>query len=48
MATVSFPAMPEFSFAARPLKTVNVMRFPLLSPYVHKAVADVVGGFIAH
>lgn len=45
--TISFPDMPNFTLAARPLKTVNVMRLPLLSEYVHKAVAQVLSSFIA-
>ena len=39
--------MPEFTLSARPLKTLNVMRLPMLSDYVHAAVADVLGAFIA-
>jgi len=45
--TVSFPNMPNFTLAARPLKSINVMRLPLLSEYVHKAVAEVLSSFIA-
>jgi Ca2+-dependent lipid-binding protein len=39
--------MPVFTLSTRPLRTVNVMRFPLLSDYVRAAVADIISGFIA-
>lgn len=39
--------MPQFTLSARPLKTLNVMRLPLLSDYVHYAVSDIVSAFIA-
>ena len=44
---VTFPEVPVFSIAVRPLKALNVMRLPLLSSYVHHAVADVISQFLA-
>lgn len=44
---MSFPEMPQFTLSARPLRTLNVMRLPLLSDYVHYAITDIVGAFLA-
>lgn len=39
--------MPAFTLAAKPMKTINVMKFPLITSYVHQAVADVISAFLA-
>lgn len=44
---MSFPSMPHFTLSARPLRTLNVMRLPLLSDYVHNAITDIVSAFLA-